>query len=87
MADQKVKRDLPAELQIVLHPPDRQKPKNLPFLLKNRGFWAFGDLGDAKQFVTPRGGPVRLFGLPWGLSPSQGGSRQKEISDPPHPLR
>ena len=38
-------------------------------------------------FVTPRGGPVRLFGLPWGFSPSREGSRQKEISDPPHPLR
>ena len=38
-------------------------------------------------FVTQRGGPVRLFGLPWGFSPSREGSRQKEISDPPHPLR
>ena len=31
--------------------------------------------------VTPRGGPVRLFGLPWVFSPSQKGSRKKEISD------
>ena len=38
-------------------------------------------------FLTPRGGPVRPFGLSWGFSPSLGGSRQKEISDSPHPLR
>ncbi len=57
------------------------------FKSKKGRFLGFWRSGDAKQFVTPRGGPVRLFGLPWGISPSQGGSRQKEISDPPHPLR
>ncbi len=43
-------------------------------------------LGDEKIFVTPRGGLVRLFGLPWGFTPNQWGSRQKEISDQAHPF-
>ena len=37
-------------------------------------------------FVTPRGGPVRLFGLPWGFTPNRCLSPQKEISDQAHPL-
>ena len=43
-------------------------------------------LGDEKIFVTPRGGLVRLFGLPWGFTPNPWGSRQKEIFDRAHPL-
>ena len=43
-------------------------------------------LGDEKIFVTPRGGLVRLFGLPWGFTPNRYGSSQKEISDQAHPL-
>ena len=39
-----------------------------------------------KIFATPRGGPVRLFGLPRGFTPNQWGSRQKKISDQAHPL-
>ena len=43
-------------------------------------------LDGENKFVTPRGGLVRLFGLPWGFTPNQLGSRQKEISDQAHPL-
>ena len=43
-------------------------------------------MGDEKIFVTPRGGLVRLFGLPRGFTLNRCGSRQKEISDQAHPL-
>ena len=48
MADQKVERDLPAELHSYFYHPD-------------------GENG----YVTPRGGPVRLFGLPYGSTPNR----------------
>ena len=32
--------------------------------------WDFRHLGDENLSVTPRGGPVRLCGLPWGFTPN-----------------
>ena len=43
-------------------------------------------LASQKIFATPRGGPVRLFGLPWGFTPNRCLSPQKKISDQAHPL-
>ena len=57
-------------------------PKNLIFNQKRD----FRRLRDENGHVTPRGGPARLFGLPWGFTPNRQGSRQKEISDHPHPF-
>ena len=44
---------------------------------------------DENKFVTPRGGLVRLFGLPWGFTPNQCASHQKIIFDQanPHPAQ
>ena len=42
-------------------------------------------LVDEKIFVTSRGGLVRLFGLPWGFTPNQWASHQKNILDQAHP--
>ena len=37
-------------------------------------------------FATPQGGPVRLFGLPPGFTPSRRESRQKSFFEVAHPL-
>ena len=42
-------------------------------------------LRDLSKFVTPRGGLVRLFGLPWGFTPNQCASHQKKNFDQAHP--
>ena len=39
-----------------------------------------------KIFATPRGDPVRLFGLPWSFTPNRCLSTQKEISVSAHLL-
>ena len=38
------------------------------------------------KFTTPRGGLVRLFGLPWSFTPNRCLSAHKKISDQAHPL-
>ena len=43
-------------------------------------------LGDKNGYVTPRGGPVRLFGLPWGFTSNQEKSPQKIFFEVAHPL-
>ena len=43
-------------------------------------------LGDKNKFVTPRGGLVRLFGLPWGFTSNWEESHQKIFFEVAHPL-
>ena len=50
-------------------------PKNLILLEK----WVFRHLGDENDHGTPRRSPVPLFGLPWGFTPNQCLSPQKNI--------
>ena len=38
------------------------------------------------RFISPQGGPVRLFGLPWGFTPNRCLSPQKNIFVIAHPL-
>ena len=35
--------------------------------------------GGRKKFSAPRGGLVQLFGLPWGFTPNQCGSHEKQF--------
>ena len=48
--------------------------------------WVFDSLSDEKIFITPRGGPVRLFRLPRGFTSRKGLSPQKKIFVIAHPL-
>ena len=48
--------------------------------------WVFDSLRDEKIFITPRGGPVRLFRLPRGFTSRKGLSPQKKIFVIAHPL-
>ena len=50
------------------------------------GKWILRSLRDENKFITPRGGLVRLFGLPWGFTSNRCLSPQKEISVGAHLL-
>ena len=41
--------------------------------------WILSSLRDENTFISPRGGLVRLFGLPWGFTPNLCPSHQKKI--------
>ena len=56
--------------------------KNMIFLEN----WILSSLRDENKFITPRGGLVRLFGLPWGFTSNRCLSPQKEISVGAHLL-
>ena len=58
------------------------KEKNMIFL----GKWILRSLRYENKFITPRGGLVRLFGLPWGFTSNRCLSPQKEISVGAHLL-
>ena len=56
--------------------------KNMIFLEN----WILSSLRDENTFISPRGGLVRLFGLPWGFTSNRCLSPQKEISVGAHLL-
>ena len=82
MADQKVERDLPSPLRVDFDFPESKKVTFSFFMMK---FHQKSMMGDEKIFVTPRGGLVRLFGLPWGFTSNQCASHQNKIFDQAHP--
>ena len=59
--------------------------KNEKFSLKKMKKWLFSILGNQNRLTEGWGGPVRLFGLPWGFTPNRCLSPQKKISDQAHP--